>query len=136
MALPSAPIPSFNGGFALTDQQLLQKLAQLLGSVQNNIVAQADGTKANATVLNGAKCRVTTSAGAQDSVKLPPGYPGLEITIYNAGANSIQVFGSGNDTINGVATGIGVTQNSGISAIYTCYDVVAGVGIWGRVLSA
>ena len=120
MALPSGPIPSFSGGFALQDGQLLQKLAQLLGSVQNNITAQADGTKANATQLNGAKCRVTTSAGAQDSVLLPPGYPGLEVALMNSGANSIQVFGSGSDTINGIATGTGVTQNTGISAIYTC----------------
>lgn len=134
--LPAGPIPSFAGGFALTDQNLLQKLAQLIGSVQNNIVAQADGTKANATVLTAAKCRVATVAGAADSVKLPPGYPGLEITVYNAGANSMQVFGNGNDTINAVATATGVAQAAGVSAIYTCYDVVAGVGLWGRTLSA
>lgn len=136
MALPAGPVPSFSGGFALQDGQQLQKLAQLIGSVQNNITAQADGTKANATQITGAKARVTVSAGAADSVKLPPGYPGLEITIMNSGASSIQVFGSGNDTINDVATGTGVTQNNGVSAVYTCYDVVSGVGKWGRVLSA
>lgn len=137
MTVPAGPIPSFgSGGPALQDSAKLTKLAQLLGSTQNNITAQADGTKANATQLTAVKCRVATSAGAADSVKLPPGYPGLEVTIYNAGASSIQVFGSGLDTINAVATETGVTQNNGVSAIYTCYDVVAGVGLWGRVLSA
>ena len=136
MPLPTGPVPSFSGGFALTDQQKLQKLSQLLGSTQNNITAQANGTKANATVLTAAKCHVAVSAGANDSVILPPGYPGLEVTIFNGGASSIQVFGAGSDTINAIATGTGVTQNNGISAVYTCYDVVAGVGIWGRVLSA
>lgn len=134
--LPSGPIPAFSGGPGLQNGALIQKLAQLIGSYHVGIVAQADGTKANATLLHGAKCQIATSAGAQDSVKLPAGYPGLEITIFNGGASSIQVFGSGNDTINGQLTATGVTQNNGISAVYTCYNVVAGVGIWGRVLSA
>lgn len=135
MALPAGPVPSFSGGPALTDQNQLQKLAQLIGSVCS-IVAKAGGTKAAATPITGAKCRITTCATADDSVILPPGYPGLEITILNSGADTARVFGAGSDTINGVATGTGVTQATGVSAIYTCYNVVAGVGIWGRVLSA
>ncbi len=134
--LPSGPIPSFPNTIGLQDGKALNKLAGLIGSTQNNITAQADGTKANATPITAVKAHVATSAGAADSVLLPPGYPGLEITIFNGGASSIQVFGSGSDTINGAATGVGVTQNNGVSAVYTCYDVVAGVGIWGRVLSA
>lgn len=136
MTIPSGPIPSFVPGKALQDGYALQKLSQMIGSTVNNLTAQADGTKANATPITAPKARIATSAGAGDSVLLPPGYPGLEVTIYNAGANSIQVFGAGVDTINGIATGTGVTQNAGISAVYTCYDVVAGVGLWGRVLSA
>lgn len=136
MPIPSGPIPSFAGGFALTDQQLLQKLAQLIGSVQNNIVAKAGGTKAAATLITGVKARVKTCATNGDSVKLPLGYPGLEVKILNAGAATLQVFGSGNDTINAIATGTGVSQATLLSAVYTCYDVVSGVGLWGRVLSA
>jgi hypothetical protein len=134
--VPSGPIPTFTPGKALQDGYALNKLSGLIGSTQNNITAQADGTKANATKITAVKARVTAAAGAADSVLLPPGYPGLEITIFNNGGNSIQVFGAGLDTINGVATGVGVAQGDGLSAIYTCYDVVAGVGIWGRVLSA
>jgi len=136
MTVPSGPVPSFPKTTGLQDGNALNKLAQLIGGTQNNITAQADGTKANATPITACKAHVATSAGAADSVLLPPGYPGLEVTIFNGGANSIQVFGAGLDTINDIATGIGVTQNNGISAVYTCYDVVAGVGIWGRVLSA
>lgn len=134
--LPSGPVPSFPNTIGLQDGRNLNKLAGLLGSCQNSITAQADGTKANATPITAVKARVTVSAGALDSVLLPPGYPGLEVTIFNGGDNSIQVFGAGNDTINEIVTATGVTQNAGLSAIYTCYNVVAGVGDWGRVLSA
>lgn len=136
MPLPSGPIPGFSGGFQLLSGFLVNKLAQLIGSTQNNITAFAGGGKASATQLTSAKCRITTCATAADSVKLPPGYPGLEVTIRNNGVASAQVFGSGLDTINAVATGTGVAQANNTSAIYTCYDVVAGVGLWARVLSA
>jgi len=136
MTIPSGPVPSFPVTIGLQAGRDIDKLAKLVGSAVGPITAQADGTKANATPITGVKCYVGTSAGAADSVILPPGYPGLEITIFNGGASSIQVFGSGVDTINGVATETGVTQNNAVSAVYTCYAVVAGVGIWGRVLSA
>jgi len=137
MTVPSGPVPRFNPtGPALQSGAALDKLALLIGGTQNDVTAQADGTKANATPITACKARVATSAGAADSVLLPPGYPGLEVTIYNAGASSIQVFGAGLDTINGIANGTGVTQNNGVSAVYTCYNVVDGVGLWGRVLSA
>lgn len=134
--LPSGPVPSFGPGLALQDGNALQKLAGLIGSTHNNITAHAGGGKANAVSITGVKARITTCATAADSVKLPPGYPGLEITISNSGAASVQVFGAGNDTINEIATGVGVAQANGKSAIYTCYDVVAGIGKWDRVLSA
>lgn len=134
--VPSGPVPSFPNNIGLQDGRALNKLSLLIGGTQNNIVAQADGTKANATPITACKARITSAAGANDSVLLPPGYPGLEVTIYNHGGNIIQVFGAGLDTINGIATGTGIAQGDGLSAIYTCYDVVAGVGLWGRVLSA
>lgn len=135
MTIPSGPVPSFTPGKALQEGAALQKLAGLIGSVCK-ITAHVDGTKAAATPITGVKCLIDVCATNGDSVLLPPGYPGLEIEVFNKGAANAQVFGSGNDTINSVATGVGVTQNSGVSATYTCYEVVAGVGIWGRVLSA
>ncbi len=136
MTIPSGPVPSFTPTTGLQSGAALQKLAGLIGSTQNPITAKAGGLKLGATPITGVKARIGTSVTDGDSVLLPPGYPGLEISIYNAAAHSIQVFGSGSDTINAVATGTGVTQATLVSAIYTCYDVVAGVGLWGRVLSA
>lgn len=136
MGIPAGPVPSFSGGPALTDQNALQKLAQLIGSVHNNITAHAGGGKANAVPITGVKARITTCVTAADSVLLPPGYPGLEVNISNSGAASAQVFGAGLDTINEIATGTGVAQANGKSAVYTCFDVVNGVGKWDRVLSA
>lgn len=134
--LPSGPVPTFPRGKALQDGDALNKLALLIGSTQNNIVAKAGGTKAAATQLTAAFCHVTTCATNADSVKLPPGYPGLEVIIANSGAADLQVFGSGLDTINGVATATGVTQADPLTALYKCVDVVAGVGKWFRILSA
>lgn len=136
MTIPSGPIPTFKRGQALHSGDALNKLSQMIGDTQNNITATAAGTKANAAPITSPKARITVCATNGDSVILPPGYPGLQISILNSGAANAQVFGAGNDTIDGVATATGVTQNTGKSAIYTCYNVVAGVGIWGRNLSA
>ena len=134
--LPSGPVPSFPNTTGLQSGPALNKLAGLIGSTQNNIVAHAGGTKAAATQLTAAMCNVTTCATNGDSVLLPPGYPGLEVIISNKGAADLQVFGSGLDTINDVATATGVTQADPLTALYKCSDVVAGVGKWYRILSA
>jgi hypothetical protein len=47
--------------------------------------------------------------------------PGLTIILENAGANPMQVYGLGTDTINSVASGTGVSQMAGSVVIYTCY---------------
>lgn len=133
--IPSGPVPSFTPGKALQDGAALQKLAGLIGSA-GNVTAHSGGGKANATPIVNVKTQIKTCAADNDSVLLPPGYPGLEVTLFNSTAHSAQVFGAGLDTINSVVTGTGVAQAAGVSAIYTCYEVVAGVGIWGRVLSA
>ena len=136
MTVPSGPIPTFPRGKALQDGDALNKISQLLGSTQNNITALAGGAKAGATPITACKAQVQTCATDADSVLLPPGYPGLEVKLFNNTAHSVQVFGSGTDTINAVDTATGVAQAAGKSAVYTCYNVVSGVGQWGRVLSA
>lgn len=95
--------------------------------------AQADGTKANATALGYGLSNVTTVAGAGDSVLLPAAVAGAVCVLVNSDAsNAMQVFGQGTDTINGVATGTGVSQANGKTAAYYC--PVAGA--WFRLLSA
>lgn len=106
-------------------------------SVTDNITAFAGGGQTNATALTTEINRITTAANSGDSIKLPstsqvpssgPGYaagsvvpgPGATIFIINHGANPIQVFGSGTDTINDVASGTGVSQMANSVVLYTC----------------
>lgn len=104
-------------------------------TVTTDITAEAAGTQAAATLLTSAINSVDTVAGAADGIKLPLAQAGLEIFVVNNTATSMQVFGSGTDTINNVVTATGVAQAAGISAIYKCVTT-APAGKWYRVLSA
>src|SRR5260370_26016464 len=71
-----------------------------------NLTAFAGGGQANATLLNAMFNRIATVASANDSVKLPPtrlSLIGCTIGVCNDAVNTVQLFGSGNDTINGIA---------------------------------
>lgn len=116
----------------LTVQQRATLDSLALGAV-DGVAAAAGGGKTNATLLSEVVARVSTVATAADSVKLPPAEAGLVVCLVNGHAtNSMQVFGSGTDTINDVATATGVAQAAGKAAIY--FSPVAGK--WYRVLSA
>lgn len=111
-------------------------LAQLgLGAAVTGIVAHAGGGQANATPLLPGVSLVTVVATAGDSVSLPLASLGLVCTVTNGGANSMQVFGAGTDTINGVATGTGVALAAGASAVYRC-TVPAPGGNWIRFVAS
>jgi hypothetical protein len=102
----------------------------------NTLTARAGGGQASATALTGAINRVTVAASAADSVKLPaPSYVGQTVVLINSGASSIQVFGTGTDTINGVATATGVAQAAGITALYVAVSTGT-AAMWFRNLSA
>lgn len=94
-------------------------------SFADALTAHAGGGQASALQLAASVNRITTVATAADSVKLPASAPGLAIVIVNAGANPMQVFGAGTDTINGVATATGVSQMPGSVVEYVC--TVAGI---------
>lgn len=97
----------------------------LYESASDNLTAHAGGGQASATLLSSELNRVTTVATAGDSVALPPSAPGLTVIVENAGVNPMQVYGSGTDTINGVASATGVAQMQSSVAIYTCYTAGA-----------
>jgi mRNA degradation ribonuclease J1/J2 len=103
------------------------------------ITAAAGGTQAAATQLASTINRVDTVATAADSVKLPLAVAGAVVYLTNNTATSMQVFGSGTDTINigagDVATATGVAQAANKSAIYFCTSA-APAGKWERVLTA
>jgi hypothetical protein len=90
-------------------------------SAISGLTAHAGGGQANALQLVNELNRVSTVATSGDSVALPVSAPGLTIILENAGANPMQVYGLGTDTINSVASGTGVSQMAGSVVIYTCY---------------
>lgn len=98
----------------------------ILESAQDGIVAAPAGTQAGATQITTQTARVITVASVGNSVKLPPSLPGMELIVINRGANPMQVFGFGTDTINDVATATGVPQMQLSSVVYTC----ASSGAW------
>jgi hypothetical protein len=89
-------------------------------SASSGLTAHAGGTQAAALNLVSAINNVSTVATAGDSVRLPASAAGMAIEVTNSGAASMQVYGAGTDTINGVATGTGVAQLPGQSVVYTC----------------
>ena len=94
-------------------------------SFSDTLTAHSGGGQASALALTSEMNRITTVAAAGDSVRLPASAAGLTIILENAGANPMQVYGAGTDTINAVATATGVSQMQGSVVIYTCYTAGA-----------
>ncbi|MDE2022400.1 MAG: hypothetical protein KGI71_05830, partial [Patescibacteria group bacterium] len=89
-------------------------------SITDAITALAGGGQTGATALTTEINRVTTVATSGDSVSLPASVAGTQVWVINSGANPMQVFGAGTDTINGIATATGISQAAGATAVYTC----------------
>lgn len=120
-------------GLQMIDGDTINALASQQGlEALSGLTAAADGTRASATQLNYGLNRVSVVAGAADSVLLPPAVAGTMALVANAGASDMQVFAQGDDAINATAGSTGVSQATGVSAIYFC----AVDGFWSRVLSA
>lgn len=119
----SAPTSATNLGLGTTNTPIFHNV-QLSSST--GVTAHSGGGQASATLLTGALNTVVTVAADGDSVKLPPAVAGQAIVITNGNVlHSIQVFGSGTDVINGVATAIGVPQLPDVSTTY--YSTTNGV---------
>lgn len=100
------------------DVLLVQGERLILGSV-SGLTAHAGGGQTSATVMTHEINHFGTVASAADSGALPPATAGRRITVINAGAHAMQVFGQSPDTINGVATATGVSQVAGVTT-YCC----------------
>src|SRR5277367_5006716 len=98
---------------------------------ETGLTAHAGGGQTNALALNPVDFVhvVTTVATTADSVRLPVSVKGQAHKVINAGANSMQVFGAGTDTINAVATGTGVAIAAGAGTEYFCYAAGTWVSI-------
>ena len=118
---------------SLSVSTLLAVGGALTLSAANALTAHAGGGQASALALTANVNRVTTVATAADSVKLIPATVGAVQIVFNkAASNALQVFGAGTDTINGVATGTGVSLTAGKGALYAC----AVAGAWDQILTA
>jgi hypothetical protein len=104
---------NFEGGFGASGQLTTSLFCP-------NYTAHAGGGQASATLLAAEINRISVVASQGDSVKLPPAVAGLDVFVINRGANPVQVFGSGTDTVNGIATATGVSQGVATEALYTC----------------
>lgn len=113
-------------GVAGQHQRERVQIGILQESALDTITAFAGGGQTSATQLANEVNRVTTVATAGDSVMLPPSLPGLSIAVINGASKAMQVYGAGTDTINGVATGTGVSQMPGSATLYMC----AASGAW------
>src|SRR5260370_10013293 len=91
-------------------------------SNQTGMTAVAGGGQSGATQIVSEIARFNTVASANDSAKLPSAIPGLDILVVNHGANPMQVFGSGSDTIDDIAAATGVSQMTNSFVIYACAD--------------
>ena len=113
-------------------QDFLLTTAQIAALAENNIsvspavTAYVSGGQTLATALTSTFNNITTAAAGAASVKLPASAVGLEVIVSNQGANAVQIFGVSPDTINGVATGTGISIPVGAIFVFTC----AVVGNW------
>ena len=110
MPSPTSPIITLVPGPQNVPGAALQLNDFLLEMVQDGITALAGGGQTGATQIAGQTARISTVATAGDSVMLPQAIPGLELLLINKGANAMQVYGYGTDTIDDQASATGVSQ--------------------------
>lgn len=101
-------------------------------SSTNGITATPAGTQGTSVALTTVINRVTTVATIGDAVKLPPAVAGIQMVVTNAAANSMNVFPSAGDAINGAAANAAYAEAGGKTAAFSC----AVAGFWHAVLSA
>jgi hypothetical protein len=95
-------------------------------TTRTEITAHAGGGQANAVALTTAFSRVTTVATAGDSVRLPAAVPGASLTVFNRGAESMNVFPITGQSINALAADTAFAVAAGASARFVC----VAPGIW------
>lgn len=104
--------------------------------IEAAVTAHSGGGQAAAFALSATKSfhDVTVVAAGNDSVALPlaTGSGNLHLVKNSAAANSLQVFGSGTDTIDGIATGTGVAILAGKARWF----IDDGAGTWESLLGA
>jgi len=98
-------------------------------STTDAITAHGGGGQGSATALTTTMNHVTVVVSQGDSVALPLAVAGSLVVIDNKTLQNMQVFGSGTDTINGVATATGVGQGGWTECLYIAETSAPG-GNW------
>jgi|SRR5579859_1151456 len=93
------------------------KLAERLGFDASQTVAAAGTNQATATVLVGNFTIISTAPASTGVLLQSVGSGGIQ-AIYNAGANTVKVYGNGTDTINGIAGSTGISVPTAKSATF------------------
>jgi hypothetical protein len=107
-----------NGNVIINNNHLLQE------SALDGLTAIGNSQATALPLLNEMNRFSTVAAGT--GAMLPQSKPGLTIFIVNHGANSLQVYGNGTDTIDDQATTTGVTQMVNSTVLYVCHTA----GTW------
>ena len=109
--------------------------AALSVALETGLTAHAGGGQGSALALSATKVvhNVATVGTAADSVALPAatGSGKLHFVKNSAAANSLQLFGAGTDTIDGVATGTGVAIAAGKARLLVDIASGAWVSLYG-----
>lgn len=122
-------------GGAINFQKIADQIAGVMFlycSTVDNLTALAGGGQAGATAITAQITRFATVATAGDSSILPASAAGLEITVINAGAASMNVFPATGDKINALSANSAFAIASGKTATFFC----ATAGQWHSILSA
>ncbi len=80
----------------------------------------AGTTRTDALVLTKQLNNLTTVASGT-GVTLPAATAGAMIAVFNGGANPVQVYGAGTDTIDGVAAATGVPLTNAKRCLFICF---------------
>lgn len=89
-------------------------------STADNLTAHAGGTQALGVLITVGLARFTTVATAGDSALLPPSLAGVQITVHNDGASSMNVFPATGETINAGAANAALAIGSGKATTFCC----------------
>jgi hypothetical protein len=101
-------------------------------SSADSLTALAGGGQAGATPIATSIARFTTVTTAGDSALLPVSLAGMEVTVVNAGANSMNVFPATGEAINALAANAAFAVAAGKTASFYC----TAAGRWHTILSA
>lgn len=135
LTLPSNQPRQYTTSKQLIGGDDFNALVAELNSGEVDITAGAGGTQATGYQLKAAVNTIKTVTTANDGVKLPKGFTGLEVWVQNrAAANSATVFTYGVGSINntdGAATGVALAASKAGATMYKCiYSNAADGDVW------